>query len=103
MHIYWRNNDERNEAIHIQKVSIENNVQYFAFIEKAFGPQPFSMFEASVSSQNLPANERLLNDNQENGSILIYEKTSLHIYYRTKGARFLGELLELNIESLKNL
>ena len=102
IHIYWRNNDERNEALALQKVLIENNVQTFPFLEKPIGPHPYPMFESHVTNQTLPAIESLLTVNRKTCSILIHEKTGDHVYDHTKGARFLGEPLELNIEFLRN-
>ena len=103
IHIYCRNNDERNEALALQKVLTENNVQTFSFVEKPIGPHPYPMFESYITSQTLPEIQSLLVANQQNCSILIHEKTGDHIYDHTKGARFLGEPLELNIKFLKNL
>ena len=60
IHIYWRNNDERNEALALQKVLIENNVQTFPFVEKPIGPHPYPMFESHVTTQTLPVIESLL-------------------------------------------
>jgi len=102
IHIYWRNNDERNEALALQKVLIENNVPTFPFVEKPIGPHPYPMFESHVTTQTLPAVESLLATNRKSCSILIHEKTGDHVYDHTKGARFLGEPLELNIEFLRN-
>ena len=102
IHIYWRNTDERNEALALQKILIENNIQTFPFIEKPIGPHPYPMFESHVTNQTLPAIELLLAANRKSCSILIHEKTDDLVYDHTKGARFLGEPLELNIEFLKN-
>ena len=102
IHIYWRNNNERNEALALQKVLIENNVKTFPFVEKPIGPHPFPMFESQVTTQTLSAVESLLVVSRKSCSILIHEKTGDHIYDHTKGARFLGEPLELNIEFLRN-
>ena len=102
IHIYWRNNVERNEALALQKVLIENNVQTFPFVEKLIGPHPYPMFESHVSSQTLPVIESLLVANRKGCSILIHEKTGDYVYDHTKGARFLGEPLELNIDFLRN-
>ena len=103
IHIYWRNNDERNEALALQKVLIENNVQTFPLVEKPIGPHPYPMFESHVTTQTLPVIESLLTANRVSCPILIHEKTGDHVYDHTKGARFLGEPLELNIEFLRNL
>jgi DOPA 4,5-dioxygenase len=103
IHIYWRNNNERNEALVLQKVLIESNVQTLPFVEKPIGPHPYPMFESHVSSQTLFEIESLLVANRKTCSVLIHEKTGDHVYDHTKGARFLGEPLELNIEFLKNL
>ena len=102
IHVYWRNEDERNEALVIRKVLIVNNVQTFPFVEKPIGPHPYPMFESHITSQKLPLIESLLVVNRKSCSILIHEKTGDYIYDHTKGARFLGESLELNIEFLRN-
>ena len=102
IHIYRRNNNERNEALELQKVLIENNIQTFPFVEKPIGPHPYPMFESHITTQTLPVIESLLVVNRKSCSILIHEKTDYHVYDHTKGARFLGEPLELNIELLRN-
>ena len=102
IHIYWRNTDERNEALALQKVLIKNNIQTFPFVEIPIGPHPYPMFESHVTSQTLPAIEALLIANRKSCSILIHEKTGDHLYDHTKGARFLGEPLKLNIDFLLN-
>jgi DOPA 4,5-dioxygenase len=102
IHIYWRNNDERDEALKLNQMLINNKVQTFSFVEFPIGPHPLPMFEAHVNAANLPAIEALLVSNRVNCSILIHEKTGDHVYDHTKGANFLGEPLELNIEFLRN-
>ena len=102
IHTYWRNNEEREEALNLKQLLIDNNVQTFSLVYIPIGPHPFPMFEAHVSAENLPAIEALLVANRVNCSILVHEKTGDHVYDHTKGARFLGEPLELNIEFLRN-
>jgi DOPA 4,5-dioxygenase len=102
IHVYWRNSDEREEALELQKVLIESNVQTFPFVEKPIGPHPYPMFESHVTSQTLSVIESLLVANRKSCSVLIHEKTGDHVYDHTKGARFLGEPLEINIEFLRN-
>ena len=102
IHIYWRNSDEREEALALQKVLIENNVQTFPLVEKPIGPHPYPMFESHVNSQTLSVIESLLTSNRKSCSVLINKKTGNHVYDHTKGAHFLGEPLELNIVFLKN-
>ena len=102
IHVYWRNDEERNEAILLNKVLLENKVQCFAFVEKPIGPHPLPMFEAHISSERLTEISALLTNSRKECSILIHEKTGDHVYDHTKGARFLGEPLELNIEFLRN-
>jgi len=102
IHTYWRNNEERDEALKLKQHLIDNNVQSFSLVEIPIGPHPLPMFESHVSAENLPAIESLLNAHRVNCSILIHEKTGDHVYDHTKGARFLGEPLELNIEFLRN-
>jgi len=102
IHTYWRNNEERDEALKLKQILINNNVQTFSLVDIPIGPHPLPMFEAHVSAENLPVIEALLVANRVNCSILIHEKTGDHVYDHTKGARFLGEPLELNIEFLRN-
>ena len=72
IHVYWRNDEERNEAILLKKVLLENNVQCFSFVEQPIGPHPLPMFEAHVDSERLAGIEQLLTENRKNCSILIY-------------------------------
>jgi DOPA 4,5-dioxygenase len=102
IHTYWRNNEERDEALKLKQLLIDNNVQTFSLVDIPIGPYPLPMFESHVSAEDLPAIEALLNANRVNCSILIHEKTGDHVFDHTKGARFLGEPLELNIEFLRN-
>jgi aromatic ring-cleaving dioxygenase len=50
----------------------------------------------------LPEIEALLVENKGSCSILVHEKTGDHMYDHTKGARWLGTPLELNLEFLRN-
>ena len=102
IHTYWRNAAEREEALRLKQLLIDNNVQTFSLVDVPIGPHPLPMFEAHVSAENLPEIEAQLVANRVNCSILIHEKTGNHVYDHTKGARFLGEPLELNIEFLRN-
>jgi len=102
IHTYWRNNEQRDEALKLKQLLIDNKVQTFSLVEIPIGPHPLPMFEAHVSAEKLPAIEALLVANRVNCLILIHEKTGDHVYDHTKGARFLGEPLELNIEFLRN-
>ena len=102
IHTYWRNAEERDEALKLKQILIDNNVQTFSLVEIPIGPHPLPMFESHVTDQTLPVIESLLLAKRKSCSILIHEKTGDHVYDHTKGARFLGEPLELNIEFLKN-
>ena len=102
IHTYWRNNEERDEALKLKQILIDNNVQTFSLIDIPIGPHPLPMFEAHVSAENLAAIEVLLVATRVNCSILIHKKTNDHMYDHTKGARWLGTPLELNLEFLRN-
>jgi DOPA 4,5-dioxygenase len=102
IHTYWRNNEEREEALKLKQILIDKNVQTFSLVEIPIGPHPLPMFEAHVSAENLPAIEALLLVNRVNCSILVHEKTNDHMYDHTKGARWLGTPLELNLEFLRH-
>jgi len=103
IHTYWRNNEERDEALKLKQLLIENKVQTFSLVEIPIGPHPLPMFEALVSAENLPAIGALLLGNRVNCSILVHEKTNDHMYDHTKGARWLGTPLDLNLEFLRNI
>ena len=102
IHTYWRNNDERDEALKLKQLLIDNKVQTFTLVEFPIGPHPLPMFEAHVSAEELPIIEVQLLANRVDFSILIHEKTNDHMYDHTKGARWLGTPLELNLEFLRN-
>ena len=97
IHTYWRNNEERDEALKLKQLLIENKVQTFSLIEIPIGPHPLPMCEAHVSAENLLIIEAQLVANRVNCSILIHEKTNDHIYDHTECARWLGTPLELNL------
>lgn len=88
IHIYWRNNDERNEALALQKILTGNNVQTFPFVEKAIGPHPYPMFESHLTNQTLPVIESLLVANRKSRSILIHEKLVTMFMTIQKGPAF---------------
>jgi DOPA 4,5-dioxygenase len=102
IHTYWRNNDERDEALRLKQMLIDNKVQTFSLVEFPIGPHPLPMFEAHVSAENLPAIEAQLVATRFNCPILIHQKTNDHMYDHTEGARWLGSPLELNLEFLRN-
>ena len=102
IHTYWRNEVEKSEALKLKKLLTENQVQTFTPVDIPIGPHPLPMFEAHVSAQRLPEIEALLLENKGSCSILVHEKTGDHMYDHTKGARWLGDALELNLEFLRN-
>jgi aromatic ring-cleaving dioxygenase len=103
IHTYWGNNDERNEALKLKQILIENKIQTFSLVEFPIGPHPLPMFESHVSAENLPEVEVQLVADIVNCSILIHEKTNDDMYDHTDGARWLGSSLELNLESLRKI
>ncbi len=92
IHTYWCNNYERDEALKLKQILIDNKVQTFSLVEIPIGPHPLPIFEAHVSAENLPVTEAQLVANRVNCSILIHEKTNDHMYDHTEGARWLGVL-----------
>ena len=98
IHTYWRNNEERDEALKLKQLLIDNNVQTFSLVETPIGPHPLPMFEAHMSAENSPAIEAQLVANRVNCSILVHEKTNDHMYDHTKGARWPGTPLNLILE-----
>ena len=88
IHIYWRNSDEREEALELQKVLIESNVQTFPFVEKPIGPHPYPMFESHVTNQTLSVIESLLVANRKSCSLLIHKKLVIMFMTIQKGPAF---------------
>jgi aromatic ring-cleaving dioxygenase len=74
IHTYWRNNEERDEALKLKQILIDNNVQTFSLVDIPIGPHPLPMFEAHVSAENLPAIEAQLVAYRVNCSILVHKK-----------------------------
>ncbi len=101
IHIYWCDSDERDEALRLKEMLINNNVQTFSLVEFPIGPHPLPMFEAHVSATDLPAIEAQLVANRVNCSILIHKKANDHMYDHTEVARWLDTPLELNLEFLR--
>lgn len=102
IHTYWANAEQREEALALKKLLDENQIQTYSMVDAAIGPHPLPMFEAHVSSAKLPEIEALLIENRVNCSILVHEKTGDHMYDHTKGARWLGKPLDLNLEFIRN-
>ena len=100
IYTYWRNNEERDEALKLKQILVDNKLQTSSLVDIPLGPHPLPMFEAHVSAENLPAIEGQLVANRVNCSILIYQKTNDHMCDHIEGARWLGTLLELNLEFL---
>ena len=98
IHTYWRNNEERDEALKLKQLLIDNNIQTFSLVDTPIGPHPLPMFEAHVIAENLPVIEAQLVANRVNCSILVHEKTDDHMHDHTKGARWLGTPLNLILE-----
>ena len=46
IHIYWRDSEERNEALKLKQLLITNKVQTFSLVDIPIGPHPLPMFEA---------------------------------------------------------
>jgi len=69
IHTYWRNNEERDEALKLKQLLIDNNIQTFSLVDIPIGPHPLPMFEAHVSAENLPVIEAQLVANRVNCSI----------------------------------
>ena len=57
IHAYWRNNEERDEALKLKQILVDNKLQTSSLVDIPIGPHPLPMFEAHVSAENLPAIE----------------------------------------------
>ena len=102
-HVNWRNRDERGKALKHKEILIDNNVQTISLVEFPIGPHLLPMVETHMSAANLPTMEAGLVVYRVHCSILIHEKTNDNMYDHIEGARWLGTLLELNLEFIRSL
>lgn len=103
IHVYYRDEVEKKEAVKLYNAFRENNITTFPFINRPIGPHPYPMFEAHINDESIRKAEILIENLRERCSILVHEKTGDHIYDHNIGARWFGDKLELDFNFLRSV
>lgn len=98
-HIYWQNEAQRFEALHLRQPLKELGCQLGTIHDSAIGPHPFPMYQVNYNSNIAEEVESLLAKNKLD--ILLHEDTGNDVRDHTQGARWIGNKLKLNIEWLE--
>ena len=99
-HIYWQNEDQRFEALHLRQPLQELGCHLGTKHEQAIGPHPYAMYQVNYNSNIAEEVEGLLSKTKLD--ILLHEDTGDDLRDHTEGARWIGHKLTLNLEWLEN-
>lgn len=99
-HIYWENEAQRFEALHLREPLRELGCKVGSIHEEPIGPHPLAMYQVNYSSTIAKAVEGLLYKAKLH--ILLHEDTGDDVRDHTEGARWIGRPLNLDIAWLKN-
>ena len=98
-HIYWENEAQRFEALHLREPLRELGCKVGSIHEEPIGPHPLAMYQVNYNSTIAKAVEGLLYKAKLH--ILLHEDTGDDVRDHTKGARWIGRPLDLNIRWLE--
>ena len=98
-HIYWQNEDQRREALHLRQPLQNLGCQLGSIHDDPIGPHPYAMYQVNYSSTIAKEVENLLYKAKLH--ILLHEDTGDDVRDHTKGARWIGRPLDLNIKWLE--
>lgn len=98
-HIYWQNEDQRREALSLRQPLVTLGCRLGTIHEDAIGPHPHAMYQVNYTSDNAKEVETLLYKAKLH--ILLHEDTGDDLRDHTKGARWIGRPLDLNIKWLE--
>ena len=99
-HIYWQNESQRFEALHLRQPLQELGCRLGTIHEEPIGPHPYAMYQVNYNSNIAEEVEELLSKTKLD--ILLHEDTGDDLRDHTVGARWMGHKLTLNLEWLKN-
>lgn len=99
-HIYWENEAQRFEALHLREPLRELGCKVGSIHEEPIGPHPLAMYQVNYNSTIAKAVEGLLYKAKLH--ILLHEDTGDDVRDHTQGARWIGRPLNLDIAWLKN-
>ena len=98
-HIYWQNESQRFEALNLRPLLSELGCSLGTIWDKEIGPHPFPMYQVNYNSNNQESVEELLSATKLD--ILLHEDTGDDVRDHTKGARWIGQELKLDLEWLE--
>lgn len=98
-HIYWQNESQRFEALHLRQPLQELGCQLGRVWDEAIGPHPYAMYQVNYNSNIAEEVEELLSKTKLD--ILLHEDTGDDLRDHTEGARWIGNKLTLNLEWLE--
>ncbi|MEK9918917.1 MAG: DOPA 4,5-dioxygenase family protein [Pelagibacteraceae bacterium] len=99
-HVYWNNDQEKALAVSLRNHLKSLGCPLGRVIDVPIGPHPLPMFQVMYDSHNQKVVEDYLK--KTNLSILLHEDIGEdHVRDHTKGARWIGKPLDLNLEFLR--
>lgn len=99
-HIYWQNEAQRFEALHLRQPLQELGCRLGTIHDDPIGPHPYAMYQVNYNSNIAGEVEKLLTNTKLD--ILLHEDTGDDLRDHTEGAKWIGNKLTLNLEWLKN-
>ena len=99
-HIYWENETQRFEALHLRQPLQELGCLVGSIHNEPVGPHPMAMYQVNYNNNIAEEVETLLYKAKLH--ILLHEDTGDDLRDHTEGVRWIGRPLQLNIEWLKN-
>ena len=103
-HIYWNNAVEKQVALGLRLALHDYGCSLGRIRHKPVGPHLFPMYQAAYEERIRTKVESFLEANGSDISILLHENIGDdHVRDHTKGARWLGKELPLDLEFLSNL
>ena len=99
-HIYWENESQRFEALHLRQPLQELGCHLGTIHDEPIGPHPMAMYQVNYNSSNSKDVENLLYKAKLH--ILLHEDTGNDVRDHTEGVRWIGRPLDLNIKWLEN-
>ena len=99
-HIYWENEAQRFEALHLREPLREIGCKVGTIHDQPIGPHPLAMYQVNYNSTIAKEVENLLYKAKLH--ILLHEDTGDDVRDHTQGTRWIGRPLKLNIAWLEN-
>ena len=94
-HVYWQNEDQRRKALSLRPSLAELGCQLGTMWDEPIGPHPHAMYQVNYSSENAARVEQMLAETKLD--VLLHEDTGDDMRDHTKGARWLGRELKLDL------